>query len=276
MGVTCISFGAIFARYADAPALVKSAYRIGMSALIVVPYAVLFHRREYAALTRRDVGLNVLSGLFLAVHFATWITSLDYTSVASSVILVETIPIWIALFNVAFRVSRPSRVMWTSVALSVIGAGIVGFGDVSFDRRALLGDALAVAGGIAAAAYIVCGKEARKKLSLPAYVGLCYGTAAAALWAVVLAVGYKLAGYSAVTWGAFAGSAVMSQVLGHSSYNWALGYFSSGFVGIMLLGEPIGSAILAYFLFGEVPTPMKFVGFALLLTAIVLAARDER
>jgi drug/metabolite transporter (DMT)-like permease len=88
-------------------------------------------------------------------------------------------------------------------------------------------------------------------------------------------MGYPVTGFSAVTWGAFAGSALMSQLFGHSSYNWALGHFSSGFVGIMLLGEPIGSAILAYVLFDEIPTPVKFAGFALLLTAIVMAARDE-
>ncbi|MDR0653160.1 MAG: DMT family transporter [Synergistaceae bacterium] len=276
IGVLCISFGAIFARYADSPPLVKSAYRIGIAAIIVVPVAVIFYRREYLGLSLRELCLNVLSGLFLALHFATWITSLDYTSVASSVILVDTIPIWTAVFNLVFGVARPSRTMWFCVFLSVIGAAIVGYGDISFDRKALYGDALAVAGGAAAAAYIICGREVRRNLSLVPYIGLCYGTAALTLWAVVLAMGYPVTGFSAMTWGAFAGSALMSQLFGHSSYNWALGHFSSGFVGIMLLGEPIGSAILAYILFGEIPTPVKFAGFALLLTAIVMAARDEK
>ena len=276
IGVLCISFGAIFARYADSPPLVKSAYRIGIAAIIVVPVAVIFYRREYLGLSRRELCLNVLSGLFLALHFATWITSLDYTSVASSVILVDTIPIWTAVFNLAFGLTRPSRTMWFCVFLSVVGAAIVGYGDISFDKRALFGDALAIAGGAAAAAYIICGREVRRKLGLVPYIGLCYGTAALVLWVVVLVMGYPVTGFSAVTWGAFAGSALMSQLFGHSSYNWALGHFSSGFVGIMLLGEPIGSAILAYILFGESPTPVKFAGFALLLTAIFLAARDEK
>jgi drug/metabolite transporter (DMT)-like permease len=192
------------------------------------------------------------------------------------VILVDTIPIWTAIFNLAFGVARPSRTMWFCVFLSVVGAAIVGYGDISFDGKALFGDALAVAGGAAAAAYIICGREVRHKLGLVPYIGLCYGTAALTMWAVVFVMGYPVTGFSAVTWGAFAGSAVMSQLFGHSSYNWALGYFSSGFVGIMLLGEPIGSAILAYILFGEIPTPVKFVGFAFLMTAIVMAARDEK
>jgi drug/metabolite transporter (DMT)-like permease len=276
MGVICISCGAIFARYADSPPLVKSAYRVGISAAIVVPFALIFHRREYRGLSRREVCLNVLSGLFLALHFAAWITSLDYTSVASSVILVDTIPIWTAVFNLVFGLARPSRTMWFCVVLSVVGAAIVGYGDISFDRRALYGDVLAIAGGAAAAAYIICGREVRRKLGLVPYIGMCYGIAALALWTAVLVMGYPVTGFSSVTWGAFAGSALMSQLFGHSSYNWALGHFSSGFVGIMLLGEPIGSAILAYILFGEIPTPVKFAGFALLMTAIVMAARDEK
>jgi drug/metabolite transporter (DMT)-like permease len=275
VGVMCISFGSIFARYADAPSLVKSAYRIGFSSLIVVPYALIFHRREYLLLSRRDFALCLAAGFFLAIHFATWIASLDYTSVASSVILVDTIPIWIALFNLAAGTGHTSRRMWGSVLLSVIGAAIVGYGDISFSIGALKGDLLAVAGAISAAIYIMCGREVRKKLGLVPYIALCYGSSAVFLWGAVLIAGYQLTGFSNVTWGAFVGAAVMSQVLGHSSYNWALGYFSAGFVGIMLLGEPIGSVILAYFLFDEIPMPVKFVGFALLMTAIVMAAKEE-
>jgi drug/metabolite transporter (DMT)-like permease len=271
----CISSGSIFARYADAPSLVKSAYRIGISSAIVVPYALIFHRRDYRALSRRDFALCVLSGFFLALHFASWIASLDYTSVASSVILVDTIPIWIALAGAVSGRGHMSRRMLASVFLSFLGAAIVGYGDISFSGGALKGDALAVIGAVTAAAYILCGREARKKLGLVPYIALCYGSASVFLWAVALAGGYPLAGFSNVTWGAFIGSAVMSQVLGHSSYNWALGHFSAGFVGIMLLGEPLGSSVLAYFLFGEAPTPLKLAGSALLLYAIVIAAGEE-
>jgi len=275
VGVTCISFGSIFARYADAPAIVKSAYRLGISALIVVPYATLFHRREYLAMSRREFGLCAVSGFFLALHFATWIASLDYTSIASSVILVNTIPIWIALFGVITGAARMSRKMWFSVLVSFLGACIVGYKDVSFGETALKGNVLAIAGSWSCAAYILCGREVRKKLSLVPYIALCYGVAAVLLWSAVFAGGYSITGYSNVTWGAFIGSAVMSQILGHSSYNWALGCFSAGFVGIMLLGEPLVSVILAYFLFNEAPTTLKIVGGALLLYSIVIAAKEE-
>jgi len=275
VGVICLSFGSIFVRLADAPALVKSAYRLGISSLIVVPYALIFHRREYLAMSRRDLGLCAASGFFLALHFVTWIASLDYTTIASSVILVNTIPVWIALFGVITGFARMSRRMWVSALLGFLGACIVGYGDISFGETALKGNLLAVAGAWLAAAYIMCGREVRKKLGLVPYIALCYGIAAVVLWSAVLVGGYKITGFSNVTWGAFIGLAVMSQILGHSSYNWALGYFSAGFVGIMLLGEPLGSVVLAYFLFNEVPTLVKIVGGALLLYAIVIAAREE-
>ena len=275
IGVTCLSFGSIFVRFADAPALVKSAYRLGISSLIIVPYALIFHRREYLAMSRRDFGLCAASGFFLALHFATWIASLDYTTIASSVILVNTIPVWIALFGVMTGAARMSRKMWASVSLGFLGACIVGYGDISFGATALKGNILAVAGAWLAGAYILCGREVRKKLGLVPYIALCYGIAAVVLWSAIIAGGYKITGFSNVTWGAFIGLAVMSQILGHSSYNWALGYFSAEFVGIMLLGEPLGSVVLAYFLFDEAPTPVKIVGGALLLYAIVIAAKEE-
>ena len=275
-GVVCISFGSIFVRLADAPALVKSAYRLGISALIVVPYALIYHRREYLLMSRRDFALCAASGFFLALHFAAWIASLDYTSIAASVMLVNTIPVWIALFGIVTGIARMSRKMWLSVLLGFSGACIVGYGDISFGETALKGNFLAVTGAWLAAAYILCGREVRKKLGLVPYIALCYGIAAVVLWSALLIGGFKITGFSNVTWGAFFGLALMSQILGHSSYNWALGYFSAGFVGIMLLGEPLGSVILAYFLFGEAPTLIKIAGGALLLYAIVVAAKEER
>ncbi|MDR1580427.1 MAG: DMT family transporter [Synergistaceae bacterium] len=275
IGVMCISSGSVFVRIAQAPPLVKSAYRVGISSLVLIPLAIVFRRDELKNVTRRGLLLSVVSGAFLSMHFAAWTASLDYTSVASSVILVNTIPIWIALAEAALGKTRPSRNMRLCVCLSVLGAAIIGYGDISFDSRALFGDALALLGAIAAAVYILCGREVRAKLGLLSYAALCYGFSAAFLWAAVLVVGYPVSGYSQATWGAMIAMAFMSQIIGHSSYNWALGHFSAGFVGIMLLGEPIGSSILAYLLFREVPAPAKFIGFALLLASIVLAFSDE-
>lgn len=275
LGVMGVSSGSIFARLADADSLVICAYRVGIASCVLAPFALSFNRHEYRTLGRGDLLRTFMAGLFLACHFATWITSLSYTTVASSVVLVNTIPIWVVLIDFFRGAHRPSRKMWLCVLLSFLGAAIVGYGDLSFSGEALWGDFLAVAGAVFAAGYILFGKEVRKKLTLMPYVALCYGTAAVLLWTVVLALGLRITGFSTITWGAFLGMAVFSQVIGHSSYNWALRYFSAGFVAIMLLGEPIGGALLAYFLFDEVPTPIKFAGFALLLFSIVIAAREE-
>lgn len=274
-GIMGVSTGAIFARFAEAHPFVKSAYRVSIASLVLWPAAILFSRDEFRKLKRRDFAITLLSGAFLAIHFATWMTSLDYTTVASSVMLVNTIPIWIVLINAALGKGLPTAAMWLCMLLAVIGASIVGYGDMSFGSDALLGDALAVAGGVAAAAYIVCGGEVRAKLRLLPYTALCYGTAAIIIWCAVIFMKLEVTGFSSGTWLAFAGMALLSQIVGHSSYNWALGYFSTGFVSIGLLGEPIGSAVLAYFLFGEYPTGLKLVGLALLLVSIVLAARSE-
>jgi drug/metabolite transporter (DMT)-like permease len=202
-------------------------------------------------------------------------TSLDYTAVASSVMLVNTVPVWIVLINFATGKGRPSRVMRLCILLSVAGTFIVGYGDLSSGGNSLFGDALALVGGVMAAAYIFCGGEVRSKLSLASYATLCYGACAVVMWAVVLAMRLEIAGFTTETWLAFLGMAVLAQVVGHSSYNWALGYFSTGVVSIALLGEPLGGAILAYIMFGEFPAGVKLAGFALLIAAIVISARAE-
>jgi drug/metabolite transporter (DMT)-like permease len=275
MGILGVSTGAIFVRLAETHPFVKSAYRVTFASLILLPYALCFHRDELRRLSRRDVAFTLLSGFFLSIHFATWVTSLDYTTVASSVILVDTIPVWMAFINMAAGRGKPSRVMWFCITLSVIGASIVGYGDLAFSGKALWGDFLALVGGAMAAAYIFCGGEVRKKLSLAPYVALCYSACAILMWALVLALGLEISGFSNKTWLAILGMTLLAQVLGHSCYNWALGYFSTGFVSIALLGEPIGSAILAYFLFNEYPTGFKLVGFAILAASIILSAREE-
>jgi drug/metabolite transporter (DMT)-like permease len=275
IGVTGVSSGSIFARLALAHPFVKSAYRLSFASLVFWPAAILLHRDEFKKLRRRDLTVTLLAGASLSMHFATWMTSLDYTTVASSVMLVNTIPIWIALFNVASGKGTPSPTMWLCILCAVTGSSIVGYGDLSFSGDALLGDALAVAGGIAAAAYIVCGGEVRAKLSLFPYAALCYGTAALILWGAVFLMGLGVTGFPAETWLAIVGMSLLAQVLGHSSYNWALGYFSTGFVAIALLGEPIGGTLLAYAIFGEFPAAFKLAGLAMLLVSIVIAAKSE-
>jgi drug/metabolite transporter (DMT)-like permease len=163
-----------------------------------------------------------------------------------------------------------------SIGLSVIGGAIVGFGDFATGGKALLGDLLAVIGAICAAIYLLLGRNLRSKLSLLSYVTVCYSSAAVILWIAVLTLKLPLTGYSTQTVAAFWAMALISQILGHSSYNWALKWFSTGFIAVALLGEPIGGTILAYLIFDERLTWLKFVGGIFILSAIYTAAVGER
>ena len=276
VGIAAISTGAIFARAADAPSLVIAAYRVGLATLILAPFAAWKCPGEIAGLSRADWKSVLGAGFFLAVHFATWIASLDYTSVASSVILVETIPLWVGVLTPFVTGERPGRATLAGIGLSFAGGILIGAGDFATGGRALLGDLLALAGGFSGALYIMLGRNVRPRLSLLAYITTCYGTAGALLWVLVIASGTPFTGFSAPTWWAFLGMALVPQILGHSSYNWALRWFSSTTVAVCLLGEPIGSTILAWFFFGETLTAWKAAGGALILAGIVLAAKSEK
>jgi len=276
IGIIGVSTGAIFARMADAPALVTAAYRVGLAATVILPFAAWKAGDELRRLSRRDLMLAALSGLFLALHFASWISSLDYTAIANSVVLVNTIPLWVGILTPLIAKDRIQKLTIISIALSVIGGVIIGFGDFAIGSTALWGDFLAVIGAMCAAIYLLLGRNLRRKLSLLSYVVLCYGSAAVILWLIVLSLDLPVVGYSTQTVAAFWAMALISQILGHSSYNWALKWFSTGFIAVALLGEPIGSTILAYVIFDEGLTGLKALGGVFILAAIYLAARGEK
>ena len=275
-GVLAVSTGAIFARLADAPALVIAAYRVGLATLVITPIALLKAREELLGLSRREISLAVLSGLFLALHFATWISSLSYTSVANSVVLVNTNPLWVGLITPFITKERIKPIVAFGILLSVTGGIIIGAGDFETGGKALLGDFLALTGSVCAAVYLLLGRNLRRKLSLLAYIFVCYGSAAAILWLVVLIGQLPISGFSSGTYACFWAMALFTQLIGHSSYNWALRWFSAGLIAVSLLGEPIGSTILAYFIFDEGLTWFKFVGGGLILIAIYISAKGEK
>jgi len=262
-------------RLAEAPPLATAAYRMVIASLILAPFAFIYRRHEITQLNRKDLIYTFTAGAFLAAHFAAWISSLSYTSVASSVVLVNTVPIWVGL--AAFLTGEKlSKLTWTALVISVIGGFFVGYGGFYINPGALWGDFLALMGGIALSGYVIFGRKVRQKLSLLAYVSLCYGAAAVLLLIVNSVSGVRMSGFSSHTWLIFLCIAIIPQILGHSCYNFALGYLSAGFIAVALLGEPIGGSVLAYFMFDELPAPIMFLGFAFLMSAIVIAAIGEQ
>ncbi len=274
-GVLAVSTGAIFARLAEAPALVIAAYRVGLATLVLAPITWIKARDEIRKLSGHDLKLAAASGFFLALHFATWISSLDYTSVTNSVVLVNTNPLWVGLLTPLITKERVKATVAVSIIISVAGGVIIGAGDFTTGGKALLGDFLALLGSICAAFYLLLGRNLRRKLSLLAYIFLCYGCAALILWLIILAFGLQIAGFQANTYVTFWAMAIITQLIGHSSYNWALKWFSATLIAISLLGEPIGSTILAYIIFDEGLTWPKVVGGALILSAIYISAASE-
>jgi drug/metabolite transporter (DMT)-like permease len=291
-GILAVSTGSIFVRSAQqyAPSLVIAAWRLSIAALVLAPIAAARHRDELRQLHRKELILVLLSGVFLAFHFAAWITSLEYTSVASSVVLVSTTPLWVALLA-PLTIKEPiARPVLVGMLLALIGGIIVGLSNACSIRNAalvcppfadfmrgeaFLGDFLAVAGALLASLYVIIGRRVRAGMSLIGYIFMVYGMAAVVLVVIMLAAGDSPFGYPSQAYLWMLLLALIPQLLGHSSFNWALGYLSAAFVSITLLGEPIGSTILAYFLLHETPAALELFGAILILLGIYLASLSE-
>jgi drug/metabolite transporter (DMT)-like permease len=292
VGILAVSTASIFIRFAqeEVPSLVIAAWRLTIASLILVPIAATRHKTELRGLSRKGLLLALLSGTFLALHFATWITSLQYTSVASSVVLVSTIPLWVALLS-PITIKEPiGKAVFVGLVFALIGGVIVAISDTCsitqggvscpnmsefMQGQAFLGDALAVCGAIAGAGYLLIGRKLRANMSLVSYISLVYGMAAIVLIIIMLVAGLNFFGYSPQSYVWLILLAIIPQLIGHSTFNWALAYLSAAFVSITLLGEPIGSTILAYIILHEKPTPVKLIGGALILVGIYIASRFE-
>lgn len=282
IGLVAISFGAVLARFAQGfglPSLAIAAMRLGFATLLITPVAVWRSRRVLLAMTRRQGLLALGAGFFLALHFATWISSLEYTSVASSTALVTTNPLWIGLASFLIFRETPTRMMMGGIALSFAGSLFIFWSDsqtASAGSNPMFGNLLALIGSWCFSAYLLIGRRLRAGLGLPAYIWLAYGAAALFLFAASGIGGVELVALSGSAWLVLLAMALGPQLLGHTAYNWSLRYVSATFVAVVTLGEPVGSALMAFIIFGEGFAPLQFVGFSLLLMGIYLAAKGEK
>ena len=281
-GVAVVATSSILVRLAQGqgvPSLAIAAWRLSFAALILLPFVLSRSGAELRVLTRGDWRLAGAAGVFLALHFAAWIASLEYTSVASSVALVTTNPIWIALFSaLVLRESMP-RVRVVAVALSMAGSATILWADVGTagagSPQPALGNALALIGSLTVCGYFLIGRRLRAHMSLLAYIGVVYAMAAVCLMLMAAGAGVALAGYTGFAWILLAALALGPQLLGHSAFNYALKHVSPTMVALAVLGEPVGSTVFAWLLFDEAVGPHKLAGMALLLGGIFLAARSE-
>jgi drug/metabolite transporter (DMT)-like permease len=292
LAVGAASTASLFIRYAQAyaPSLSIAAWRMVIAAAVLLPIALMRHRADLAAMTRSELAVIGLSGALLAVHFATWISSLAYTSVASSVVLVSIAPLFVALLSPVLLHERITLPVALGIGLAFLGTLVIAASDACTSPSgdlacpafgmllggdAIKGDLLALAGAAAIAGYMIIGRKVRARLALIPYITLSYGSAALVLLLLVFIAGQPLTGFPAPAYGWFVLLALLPQLVAHSTYNWALKYLPAAFVSISLLGEPLGSTLLALVLLGEMPSGLKLIGAAMILAGIVIATRRQ-
>ena len=279
LAIVAVSTSAILIRWSDAPPQVAAFYRIVFTLGLLAPVTLYRHPRTFASFSRRDATVAILAGVALAAHFAAWFESLSWTSVAASVTLVQAQPIFVAVGAWAVLDERVTRRMTQGILLAVAGAVLLSLGDstggASPTPWPLWGNALALVGAVTAAAYILVGRSLRQRLPLLPYVTVVYATSVVGLLAFVLVAGFPLAGYPPREWLLFLAMAVGPGVLGHTVINWVLEEVESTVVGVALVGEPVGSTILAALLLGEIPGMLTVVGGGIVLAGIVRTARNR-
>jgi drug/metabolite transporter (DMT)-like permease len=281
VGIMAISSGSILIRIAQgegAASLAIAFWRTMLSALIVFPFTALGKRYEIRALPGPSWLLAMLSGLLLGIHFATWISSLALTSIISSTVLVATVPIWVAIASPIVLKESISRGVKQGIFLALIGTIIISLSALSESSQGsnpLLGNALALTGGITAAGYLLIGRRLRPHLSLLSYTTIVYGMAGLTLLLFNLVSGTVIFGYPPEVMALLLLIAIFPQLIGHSSLNWALSFLPAAYVAIVAISEPVGATILAMIIFREFPGPLVVLGSVIILAGIYLSSRDQ-
>ena len=279
IGIISVSTASIFTRYAqvEAASLVIAAYRLVIASLVLAPIACRRYGAELRSLQPVEWLLAVTSGVFLAIHFATWVSSLEYTSVASSVVLVTTSPLWVALAAWLLLHERLTRRVIFGLIVAFCGVIVIGLTDTMQEAGSApsLGNLLALTGAFMVAGYWLIGRRLRAKIPLIPYVAVVYSTAAIILLVATGVARQPLTGYEPVIYLWFLLLGLVPQLIGHSSFNWALARLPATFVSVATLGEPIGSTVLAYFFLSETPSFLKVLGSTLVLTGILFTLLSQ-
>lgn len=276
VALVAISLAAILVRLADAPAVVVAFWRMAIACLVLLPWTLRALRRT--PLTRVNAWPAVAAGVLLGLHFATWISSLGFTTVAASVTLVATVPIWVALIAWLVLARSPTLTVLLGVLAAVAGGAVIAFGDltgaVSPAPAPTLGNALALVGAVSMAGYLLLGRSAQRRgLSLQAFVGVAYAVAALVLLPLPLLFGHAYLAYPAATIVWVVALALVPQLVGHTGIHYAMKHLDPTKVSTATLMEPLGAGLLAWWFFAEVPATLTIVGAALVLLGVGMTVR---
>jgi drug/metabolite transporter (DMT)-like permease len=273
MSILAVSTASILIRWTNAPPLAIATYRLTISVLLLAPFFIKNNGFEILRRIKTSEIIRLLAlGLALAIHFASWITSLSLTTVASSVIFVHIDPIFVSIISHFFLGDKMSNRTIMGIVTSFIGISIIAMGDASTNHLNITGDLLALIGGIMLGIYILGGRVYRRNLDLVTYVTPVYAAAAVSLFFMSLVAGTRLVGFTHRTYGMFFMIALIPMIFGHTVYNWALRYLSAPVVSLSLLGEPVGASVLAYLLLGETPSNFTILGGIITLAGILVSA----
>lgn len=290
-GMLSIFAAAILIRLAQSegvPSLLIAGSRVVIASLALTPIVFSRYWEDIRKLGKRDFFWAFLAGTFLSLHFASWVTSLEYTSVLISNVFVTSSPIWVALMEFFFLRSKLPRLVIIGLLLAVFGGLVIAFagqftgqGAIATEpQREWIGGGLSLIGAVTVAAYFVIGRNLQQpqkragelhKLPVVPYIWLVYGSSGILLSIWILLAGIPITGYSANAYLFILAMAIFPQLIGHSSLNYAVGYLPATLVSMVTQLEPIGSAIIAYFLFSELPLPLQLLGSFIILLGVSLA-----
>ena len=278
VAIAAVSTSAVLVRWSSAPAVVLAFYRVLLTTLLVAPFLATRYRGDFAAFRRRDWLVATATGAALALHFAAYFESLAWTSVAASVTLVQSQPLFVAVGAALVLGERIGRRRAAGIAVALLGMAAMSAGDLLAGAavrgdRPLYGNALAVLGAVMAAIYVLVGRSLRQRLALVPYVLVVYAACTLTLLVVALGRGLPLSGYGTREWAIFLALAVGPGLFGHTVVNWALEHVESPVVSVSLLGEPVGATVLALVLLAEVPGPTTLAGALFVLAGIYLTSR---
>ncbi|WP_026022941.1 DMT family transporter [Paenisporosarcina sp. TG20] len=274
IGVIAVAMSAIFVKLADADAGIIAFYRMLFSVLIMAPIFFWKYTAELKRLTKRDWSFSLVAGIFLAFHFILWFESLNYTSVASSTVLVTLQPLFAFAGTYFFFKEHLSVKTILSGLIAIGGSILISWGDFQISGTALYGDMLALIACALVTAYLLFGQDVRKRLSLVTYTFVVYGVSTITLFFYVIFKGESFGPYPANDWLWFVLLAIVPNLLGHTLFNWSLKYVSTNVISIAILFEPIGATILAFYVFNEYLILTQVIGGFIVIAGIMLFVMD--
>lgn len=274
LAVLCLSTSSIMVRFCTAPAMVIALYRVVFTIGLAGVIEGRNLNRNIAEINRQDLIYILGAGFFLALHFAFWITSLDYTSVSSSVLFTNLQVVFVLVFSVIFLRETLNHWVFAGIAVALLGCLFIAYGDLHSGK--ILGDMLALASGLFVAVYFLIGRSIRQRVGAMTYTFIVSVVAVLVLLLGTLLGGWSFSGYPALDWTLFFLMALGPGIGGHAVLNWALKYVKAPIVAVSILGESVGASILAFFIFQEHLLWYQIIGGILILTGIYTAAVNEK